>query len=302
MFENFDIKKYLESRKIEYYLEGRKNVTRGWININCPFPNCDDPSWHCGINLKSKLYNCYICGSKGSPERLVVAIEQCSYRKAIETIDSFPEDPEQASEKKTIRTKKVILPDYEKIFHQKHFKYLSDRNFNAEKIINKYNLKSVYNIGDYKFRIIIPYYYNKEIVTFNTRDITNKSDYKYLFCDEERSIIPIKQTLYNIDTVKDKCIIVEGPSDVWRMGNGTVGTSGKMFTKEQLLMLKRKKVKHYLVLYDSDDVDDYGKSIGKKLANQLSILASKVDLIELDSGDPADLNQREAKEIRSLIF
>ena len=61
-FQDFDIINYLENREIDYHKAGEKNVGKGWININCPF--CDDPSWHLGINLKSKFFNCYICEQK----------------------------------------------------------------------------------------------------------------------------------------------------------------------------------------------------------------------------------------------
>ena len=302
MIKNFDIKRYLESRETEYHVEGEKNVTRGWVNINCPFPGCDDPSWHCGINLNSKLYNCYICGSKGGSERLVMVLDGCSYNTAIRTIRRFPEDYIYQEETKERKVRKVKLPLIERTFHKRHFDYLTKRGFYAEQIINKYNLKSVYNIGDYKFRIIIPYFYNKELVTFNTRDITGKSKYPYLFLNEEDSILPVKQTLYNIDTVKDRCIITEGPTDVWRMGDGVVAVSGKMFTKNQILMLKIKDVRKCLILYDADDVDDFGKSIGEKLANNLSGVIPWVELIGLETGDPAELDTKEVNKIRNIIF
>ena len=45
--QNFDIISYLENRGVSYWTEG-KNVTDGWVNINCPFS--PDPSNHLGIN------------------------------------------------------------------------------------------------------------------------------------------------------------------------------------------------------------------------------------------------------------
>ena len=79
--QDFDIIAYLESREVEYHTSG-KNVTSGWIEINCPFCFPEDPSWHLGINLDTKLYNCYICGNKGSPINLIMEIDQCSFPKA----------------------------------------------------------------------------------------------------------------------------------------------------------------------------------------------------------------------------
>jgi len=49
-------------------------------------------------------------------------------------------------------------------------------------------------------------------------------------------------------------IIVEGITDVWRLGDGAVATFTKNFTREQILLLKKKNIKEAFVFYDSDAV------------------------------------------------
>ena len=300
----FNIQKYLEDRQVDFHVEGEKNVTKGWVNIQCPFLGCSDPSWHLGINLDSLLIHCYVCGAKGSVERVVQEIDKCSFNKAQKIIEEYNNEDEIRISKPLFRSEReveqCILPDnIDKIFHKRHREYLKNRNFNPDYLIQKYNLMSVYNIGRYKFRIIIPYYYNGKLICFNTRDITDKAKLRYQFCDTENSVIEVKHTFYNIDTVKDKCIIVEGPSDVWRMGDGCIAVSGKQFTKEQLLMLREKEIKKVLVLYDADDSEE---KIGETLANNLTGIVPWVELVELDSGDPGELSKEEVKEIRRIIF
>ena len=299
----FNIEKYFEDRSIDFHLEGEKNVTKGWVNIQCPFPGCSDPSWHLGINLDSLLINCYVCGTKGSVERVIQEIERCSFNQAQKIIKEYSSEEEIRIRKPLFRSEKeveqCILPDIDKTFHRKHYEYLKSRNFNADYIIKKYNLMSVYNIGRYKFRIIIPYYYHSKLICFNTRDITDKASLRYQFCDIENSVIEVKHTFYNIDSVTDACIIVEGPSDVWRIGDGCIAVSGKHFTQEQLLMLREKEIKKALVLYDADDIEE---RIGEKLANNLTGIIPWVEQVELDSGDPGDLSLDEVKKIRRIIF
>ena len=299
----FNIEKYFEDRSIDFHLEGEKNVTKGWVNIQCPFPGCSDPSWHLGINLDSLLINCYVCGTKGSVEKVIQEIERCSFNQAQKIIKEYSSEEEIRIRKPLFRSEKeveqCILPDIDKTFHRKHYEYLKSRSFNADYIIKKYNLMSVYNIGRYKFRIIIPYYYHSKLICFNTRDITDKASLRYQFCDIENSVIEVKHTFYNIDSITDACIIVEGPSDVWRIGDGCIAVSGKHFTQEQLLMLREKEIKKALVLYDADDVEE---RIGEKLANNLTGIIPWVEQVELDSGDPGDLSLDEVKKIRRIIF
>ena len=299
----FNIEKYFEDRSIDFHVEGEKNVTKGWVNIQCPFPGCSDPSWHLGINLDSLLINCYVCGTKGSVERVIQEIESCSFNQAQKIIKEYSSEEEIRIRKPLFRSEKeveqCILPDIDKTFHRKHYEYLKSRNFNADYIIKKYNLMSVYNIGRYKFRIIIPYYYHSKLICFNTRDITDKASLRYQFCDIENSVIEVKHTFYNIDSITDACIIVEGPSDVWRIGDGCIALSGKHFTQEQLLMLREKEIKKALVLYDADDIEE---RIGEKLANNLTGIIPWVEQVELDSGDPGDLSLDEVKKIRRIIF
>ena len=299
----FNIEKYFEDRSIDFHLEGEKNVTKGWVNIQCPFPGCSDPSWHLGINLDSLLINCYVCGIKGSVERVIQEIERCSFNQTQKIIKEYSSEEEIRIRKPLFRSEKeveqCILSDIGKTFHRKHYEYLKSRSFNADYIIKKYNLMSVYNIGRYKFRIIIPYYYHSKLICFNTRDITDKASLRYQFCDIENSVIEVKHTFYNIDSVTNACIIVEGPSDVWRIGDGCIAVSGKHFTQEQLLMLREKEIKKALVLYDADDIEE---RIGEKLANNLTGIIPWVEQVELDSGDPGDLSLDEVNKIRNIIF
>jgi len=301
----FNIEKYFQDRNIEVHYEGEKNVTRGWVNIQCPFLGCSDPSWHLGINLDSLLIHCYVCGVKGSIERVVQEIDNCSFSKAQQTIREYSDNEVSISKGKPLfrsvkEVDECILPEeVEKTFHRRHYRYLRDRNFDPDYLIKKYNLMSVYNVGRYKFRIIIPYYHNSRLVCFNTRDITGKAKLRYQFCDSENSVIEVKHTFYNIDTVKDRCIIVEGPTDVWRMGDGCIAVSGKQFTREQLLMLREKEIKKILILYDADDNEE---KAGEQLANNLTGIISWVELIELENGDPGELSLEEVRKIRRIIF
>jgi len=301
--ENFDTIKYLESKEIEYHTRG-KNVTRGWTNINCPFPQCDDPSWHCGISPQ-KLFNCYICSEKGDVVKLVKQIENCSWYQAKNIIEQFSEDLTVDLKKEDIRySSKIDHLNLPKISLSLpcliHKNYLIKRNFDPDYLTKKYKLRFCYNIGEWKFRIIIPFYFDNKLITWSGLDVSGKAEIKYKHLSNEKSIVPIKKTLYNIDSISegDSIIIVEGITDVWRLGEPAIATMGIQYTQEQVEMILNKKPSKVIVLFDSED-----KAIkqAERLANQLSLFISDVNVIELDEGDPCDLSEQKIIEIGNII-
>ena len=48
------------------YTETGKNVSAGWVGVQCPMPGCSDQSNHMGLNLTSPVCTCYHCGRKGN--------------------------------------------------------------------------------------------------------------------------------------------------------------------------------------------------------------------------------------------
>jgi len=291
LIENFDLFSYLENRGIEYHDKG-KNVSRGWIEITCPF-DCPDPSWHCGINLETKIFNCWVCGTKGNLIKLIKKLEQCSYRKAIRILQDFqlPSFASPTYEKKEIKESYSLPKEINDSLQKVQINYLKKRGFNPEKLIEKYHLKPGGIIGKYRFRIIAPVIMNNEVKGFTALSPVKTLQPKYI------SSKNIKKLIYNIDNAKDKAIIVEGITDVWKIGDGCIAIFGKQLTSAQLYDIIRKKFKKIFIMLDGDAIKE-----AYKLASQLSPFISEVEVIELPfSADPASLSEEEIKEIKRLI-
>ena len=304
--ETFDPIAYFEDRNIPYSTEG-KNVTENWVNIECPFPFCDDPSNHMGINLESKLFSCWTCGEKGGMDRLIQEIEGCTWSESQTILSQFQENiykdipldvkyPETGS--KTVRSRDIkdILSPFSDEFPKIHLNYLKGRDFDPEILIPKYRLKACYNVGKYKFRIIAPVIMNNEIVSFVGMDVTRQAKVPYKNASDSESVIPIKSCLYNLDNANETVILVEGITDVWRIGDGSIGTLGKKVTKEQINLLVKSNVKQVYLLPDFDAIE-----LWKQLAIEISPLFDHVELLELNSDDPENLRGDDLKEIQSLI-
>jgi hypothetical protein len=297
--ENFDVIAYLEDRDIKYTTEG-KNTTRGWVNIQCPFPFCDDHSNHCGINLDTKLFSCWKCGEKGSIVKLIHALETCSWAQAHSIVKQFHSylSPNIIEEDWKPPQQIKIPSGVVKEFSPLHKEYLIQRGFDPDYLIQKYHLLAGGPVGFFKFRIIIPYLLDHEPVTYSGRDITGKAKSKYRHLPNNQAILPAKKTLYNLDTVKDgKCILVEGVTDVWRIGDGCVATSGTQVTSEQILMLSDYGIKKLLIAFDNDAIDE-----ADKLAIKCSAVIPEVKVAELPAGkDPCDLEEKEIKELKNFL-
>lgn len=266
------------------------------MGIRCPF--CDDHSNHLGINLNSKFMNCFRCGAKGPATKLVANLERCTWGEAKRIMLGFLEDP---SLKPKITTRPELnhceLPsNATKNFTKKHTKFLQGRKF-PSKIIEDFDLYATNHIGHYKFRIIAPIYVNHQLVSFVARDVTGRASQKYLNCPNHKSLIPVKNTLYNIDSIRENAIIVEGITDVWRLGPGAVATYGTQVTDAQIHLLSG--LKNAYILFDSDAE---AQKRAEELGASLSSIVRSVDILTLAEGDPADLHEDTVSYLRHTIF
>lgn len=304
----FDIKTYLDDRKIDYKTSG-KNIGKGWIGLNCILPGCSDNGNHLGVDLKRGVIKCWACQGKGTVLRLIQIIDKCSFTEAKKTTLLFPKDTTFTQNKKAanLPLSDQILPiEIQSSWPQIHLDYLRSRNFDPDQLIPKYQLMPVYNIGDWRFRIICPIIINRKIVSFVGADVTRSSELKYKNCPADQSVISVNHSLYNLDRMKDFAIIVEGITDVWRLGDGAVATFTNNFSPEQIALLASYKIKRAFVMYDRDELkngekESQAQKKQNKLASQLSGIIPYVETILLDNGDPADMSETEVQQLRKEI-
>lgn len=311
----FDIQSYLQDRGVKYKTKG-ENIGRGWIGIDCPFPGCYDDNKHLGISLKSNKIKCYFCGKKGTILDLIQQIEECGFGQAVNIARQFSSDftPSNNRDKGIGRLPPytgnvfdVIKPQLVDYIPSMHINYLKSRNFDPDIIIPKYNLKATYNIGDYRWRLICPVTFDRKMVSWVGMDVTRQAYLRYKNCPLEFCKIPTNHTLYNFDSVKSDIIVVEGVTDVWRVGDGAVATFTNNFSIEQIKLMVSRKIKRAFVMYDRDPLKK-NQTISQaeikqdNLAHQLAGIIPYVTTITLDKGDPADMTEDEVKDLRRDIF
>jgi DNA primase len=151
---------------------------------------------------------------------------------------------------------------------------------------------------DYKHRIIIPFFWDTQQVSFDSRDITGKDAGRYKACPKDRELIPHKEILYGKQSEwKETGICVEGPTDVWRFGTCSFATSGIKYTPKQIRQMA-KAFKRIAVVFDDDS----------QATVQAGKLVAELKFRGVDSfkiaikGDPGSMSQEEANYlVKQLI-
>lgn len=285
-----EIERFLNDFGVEYWTKG-KNVAEGFINVNCKF--CDDGSNHGGFSEDGNIYLCWRCGRHDVVDALslVTGITKKELFPILNQYKTYTTSIQQPYERDT----KTIQNSYNNMgsvsmiggkLEKQHKDYLYKRNFDAEFLERKYQLKGTLFTGDvFGYRIVIPIIYENKIVSYQARDFTDKQKLRYVTCRKENEIISMKNLLYNLDNSRlDSVLVVEGMFDVFRFGDNTVAVMGVGYTKTQLSIL----AKRYRNIYIMFDNEKDAQQRAKQLENQLGVIGKNVVNVLLDSGDPAD--------------
>lgn len=293
----FNCLKFLEDYNIDHSDEG-ENSAPGWMQIQCPF--CFDNLDHGGFNLKTGYYNCWKCG-KHSTNEVITALLHVSKKEAYGIARKYNKYSPIFYNEKTPQTyaKKVEFPDFTYDLQKEHKSYLEKRGFDPDRVERKYKLKGTSYLGDYKFRIICPIFLEKKMISYQGRDITDKAKERYKACKKERQVKHHKHSLYNIDNAnKESVIVVEGITDVWRLGNDSVALFGIEFTRAQAFLLAQ-KYKKVFILFDPGKVENLQAfDLGMILAG----LGTQVEQIEIFDSDPGDLPYKEAFYLKKQLI
>jgi DNA primase len=300
----FDTIAYLDDKNISYVTSG-KDVTQGWIGVECSF--CDDSGHHLGIHIESNQLSCWKCGPHGNVSNLVQQIEQCNFPQAIQIMEQYQDSSRLINyiPEEKIRQKVLTIPKgYQRLQWGKNvlssiIKFLESRDFPAKEYIGRNELYYGGFVGDMKFRIIFPVYFHRRLVTFVGRDITGKSNIPYLALEEEKSVYPTKELLYGYDDVAPGNVIpvVEGIIDQQKLGKGSVATFGTAWKIEQVSLLRQLYPRKIVILYDSEE-EAQKQAIA--LSHYIWFCESEVIMLE-EVNDPGELTLEQGKELMNNL-
>ena len=291
---------YLEEKGIEVYPAGSKNVSEGWIGLECIY--CADSSNHLGIELATGRVSCWLCGPHGKAVNLLMDIERCNYPQAKKLFEKWWEGDLETVGLKRLppsipAADRVALPPLLKQWPQKYLDCIKSRGHAPQELIRKYKLMPAHRFGSYGFRIIAPFFVDRRMVGFTGMDVTGKKETKYKDSAKESSVIPPADMLYNIDTVQSSAVIVEGITDVWRIGDGAVALGTNKMNEKQLWQLVKKDVKRVFVLLDADAASNVAR-VANLVAATITI---DVEAGYLDRNDPDKMSAVDLLRVRKWL-
>lgn len=295
-----DVIRLYQDLGVEFVTENHKHTRPGWVNTICPFCS-GNPGYHLGWNINEEYYFCWRCGWH-APVKTIAELTGLKENEVTEILPQYGINRTILHQK--IKTKREFeIPSGLSYLKSSHKKYLRERRFDPNLIEEKYQIRatgptSKLGMYFYRFRIFIPYFWNGEMVSFDTRDVTGKQANKYYACPDEYELMGRKQILYGIQEKwnPEIGICVEGPTDVWRLGDMSFATSGIQYTHNQVKLMAS-IFKRIVVIYD-DEIQ--AQTQAKKLIAELRFRGVQSWNIQV-TGDPGSMTDKQAKELITYI-
>ncbi len=283
-----DLEKLLSASNIPFKTSGDVHCSEGWIQLQCPF--CNDGKYHLGWNILGQHFNCYACGSHPTWNALSLVLHKpVSYVR--EYSNRFLLDRSVVP----VRTREIAgeckLPAGSTDLSKRHKKYLHDRGFVPEKLVELYNIKGTPAYAPIGQRVIIPIYWDGILVSWTARNITEEEP-RYLKCPKDREALSCRSVLYGWTHSLRKAVVVEGIFDAWRLGPGAVSTMGLGFSPEQVELLST--LNKVFILFDNDKP---AKRRSMDMAKRLCCITD-VEIVELTGyADPAEIPPDKARKL-----
>jgi hypothetical protein len=307
-----DILRLFNDFGVDHITEGHKHARRGWVNTPCPFCS-GNPGYHLGFNEQYEYFYCWRCGYHHNQIYVLSQILGISYNETVKITAPYRSgNPRHlytplAGQQYPYGEPKNLVP-----LTEKHKQYLRSRRFDPEELEATWGLKSttplsVLNYGpkqlSFAYRIFIPVYWNGKKVSYQARDVTGKALQKYLFCPSEVMRVNPKEILYCSPEAfyKPWVVVVEGVTDVWRLGTASVATFGIQFKKAQVRLLSEA----FKRVYINYDPEPQALTQAHKLKAELNARGTEAWVINGLRGnvnvDPGDYKWETVQSLYSMI-
>lgn len=296
-----------------------RHKRHGYSNVTCCYCHGNTGN-HLGFCHETGTCVCFRCSSKYAPKALadVLKIDIDKAKQLISdhttgflklSFEGFK------SEVDTVDIKKLNLRPLIKF----HREYLENRGFNVNRLIHFFDLKSTGYETDpfyFKNKIFVPYYLNRELITYTTRDVsvdTKQSGMraKYVTCKKTEGLLPPNHFVYNYDNIKHRkkmrTLFFEGPMDTFKFPMCSGALSGIKFTSSQVKFIVD-NFDHPVFLLDQDEAGDIAS---QKAFDEIEILTGNPpEIYELDGSlknpdgsvkDPGDMTYEEADELLKIL-
>ncbi len=282
------IENFLKTQKIEY-----KITTDGEIAINSP--TMSDTTFDCRISIDKQCYHDWESDEGGNLEKLAAAVANVEIEEARRMLLSFglheTIEFQPRREAEVVELKKVLIPPRAYSFNKderggslygfKKAKEMLSEKLTTYKLAKRYKLcwtevsyidvpKDPPTLMNMSYRIIIPSYENGQLVYYQARDYSKKTDLRYKNPPKEIQRKNIIVPFYDLLIPNEILFISEGPWEAIQYG-GTY-MLGPGLSDAQIYKIKKKSPKAIYIIPDNDE------TARRKLSKNVSLLRSYMDI------------------------
>ena len=290
-----NLQQILDEHRIPYRLGGtHHHVREGWIGISCPWcESSDEGKYHLGVHLGSLRASCWRCGRKDLREALALIMRLPIGRVGV-LVRDLPRARRVAS-KTHVRRGRLQVPDGLGPLSERHRAWLRGRGLDPDQLERLWDLRGIGLSARLSWRIWAPVHLDGEVVSWTTRTIGSQAG-RWIHADPREEVFPIKSLLYGWDCVRASVVVVEGPSDVWRVGPGAAALFGTVSTTSQIRLLS--SVPRRVICFDREPA---AQRVARRLAEQLQAFPGETLVVELTSADPGEATDAEVAELRAYL-
>ena len=289
------LQEFLSEHRIPFQEGGsHKHVRYGWTGVQCPW--CRTSSWHLGIRNGDGSCTCWRCGKHRLGD-VLMRITGLSWGDVKEVVEKSTRGSLSPS-RIVSHPSKVIMPRGVGPLSKAHLTYIRSRGFDPDYLTTTWGVQGIDLAVQLSWRLFIPIIQQNTVVSWTTRTIGKSDAIRYISASPVEESISHKEVLYGADYATHSIVVVEGPTDVWRIGPGAGATFGLNVSYAQLI-----EIGSYPVRAICFDNSPEAQNRALYLANQLKTMPGETHVIRIESGDdPGSMDEEEVLELRGRFL
>lgn len=290
----------------DYNIVAFSDKRNEWVNIDCPY--CDEKGhYNMGFNCAGNYYHCWKSLHQYPIKKVLSDVLNVPMNSVDEILSEYEGGARLSKKLKSkSNVKSIELPT--DTFTPAERKYLKSRGFSPKYLNQKYGIVGGGISGKWKFRIIIPIYYNGQLMSWTGRSILSKKKIKelgiprYKNLSIEESVKNPKELFFNLDNCKGKeVVLTEGSFDVLRFDGNAICSLGTELTEGQITLLSERFEKIFILFDNEPEAQEKAHKFGM----QLSSIGIDVEIVDaygdFGKNDMGDCTPEEIKIIKKEL-
>lgn len=287
-----NLRNLLDDLRIEYREHGQHHhTTEGRINVDCVWCSRNSGRFRMGVHLWTGRCHCWTCGGHST---IWTFVELTG--KSPDEVQDLLGGLLRPDREDTVGIGVLRVPACAGPLQKPHVNYLASRGFDAALIAQKWGVLGIGLAPKLAWRVWIPVHYRGKVVSWTTRAIVDNYTPRYVSARADEEEVSGKRLLYGEQFARHTVIVVEGPLDAWRIGDGAVATLGTSYSRAQLEKISRFPTR--IICFDGEPE---AQRRADQLLDALTSFPGRTMKVILDTKDAASASDKEINQLRRLL-